>query len=473
MKRFFIFFTLSLFSLQGYCGELASQLDSMMNLYYVQNNFSGSVLVAKDGEVLYADGFGYANIEHNVENSPEKKYRIASISKQFTSMLIMQKVSEGKISLDSTISTYIEDYPKPQGNIITIHHLLSHTSGMPHYAGIPDFFPKYGRLPFEHREFVELFWDLDLLFEPGEEFSYSSFGYYLLGYILEEVSGKTFPELLNDRILEPLEMFNTGVEDHRKIIMNRAYGYNFLLDYFERAGFRDLSTALATGDMYSSPLDMVRWERALADNKLLDKEYQDMIFSPNLDGYAYGWRTGYSKMNENDSVYYHQHTGGTNGFTSIVTRLPEDGYYIVVFCNSRPAEIRSVEQNIIRLLYGYELDFSPSIALALARILESDGLEAALDYLSGFSENEEKQDELSFNDIARVGRDLLYLDRTGEAISIFKVGVELFPQTANAYVMLGDGYHAEGKKEKAIKAYAKALLLEPQHSGALQKIQRY
>ncbi len=473
MKSIFIFFTFNLFVLQLFCGELTERLDSMMNLYHTHNNFSGSVLVAKDGEVLYSDGFGYAGIEHNIPNAPMMKYRIASISKQFTSMLVLQMVAEGELSLDSTVNTYIEDYPEPQGSKITLHHLLSHTSGMPHYGGIADFFQRYGRLHFSHSDFVELFWDLDLLFEPGEEFSYSSFGYYLLGYILEEVSGKSFPGLLNERILEPLGMENTGVEDHRRILMDRAYGYNFLLDGFERAEFRDLSTALATGDMYSTPEDMVLWERALLEYSLLDKDYQDLKFSPNLDGYGYGWRTGYLEVHENDSVYYHQHTGGTNGFTSIVIRFPDDGYYIVVFCNTRPAEIRPVKRNIARLLYGYDFEFLPSITLAAARILEREGLEPALDYLHEFSEDEEKFEKLSYSDIARIGRDLLRLERTGEAIAFLEAGTKLYPEKADAYVMLGDGYHAKDKKEKAIKSYAKALVLDPEHSGALRRIQRY
>ncbi len=457
-------------TLSSFSTGLHSRIDSLLELYYSHNNFSGTVLVARKGEVIYANGFGYASIEHGISNSPEKKYRIASNSKQFTSMLVLQKAAEGKMSLDSAIRAYIPDYPAPQGDIITIHHLLSHTSGMPHYAGIPGFFPKYGRQTFIHRDFVELFWDLDLLFVPGEEYSYSSFGYYLLGYILEEVSGKSFSHLLEERILRPLGMEHTGVEDHRRILKNRAYGYNLVLDGFERALFRDLSTALATGDMYSTPVDMLKWDQALRDHRLLNKSFQDLMFEPNLDGYGYGWRMGYKSFNGNDSVYYQQHTGGTNGFTTIGTRLPEDGYYVLVFCNTRPGEIRPVENNIIRILYGHEVSFRPSLPIAAARILKEEGLQPSLDFLTAQAAEINNNDGMGYQDIARIGMDLISVQRTREAIAFLKLGTELFPESAQAEMLLGDAYLAANEHSKGVKAYARALLIEPENKAIIERI---
>lgn len=470
MKLFMTLLLAFVLTLSGFSTGLHSRIDSLLELYHSHNNFSGTVLVAREGEVIYANGFGYASIEHGIYNSPETKYRIASNSKQFTAMLVLQKAAEGKMSLDSTIRAYIPDYPVPQGDIVTIHHLLSHTSGMPHYAGIQGFFPKYGRQAFIHRDFVELFWDLDLLFTPGEEYSYSSFGYYLLGYILEEVSGKSFPHLLEERILRPLDMEHTGVEDHRRILKNRAQGYNLVLDGFERALFRDLSTALATGDMYSTPMDMLKWDQALRDHRLLSKNFQDLMFKPNLDGYGYGWRMGYKTFNGNDSVYYQQHTGGTNGFTTIGTRLPEEGYYILVFCNTRPGEIRPVENNIIRILYGQEVSFRPSLSIAAARILKEEGLQPSQDFLRAQSAKINDLKGMSYQDIARIGMDLLSLQRASEAIAFLKLGTELFPESAHAEMLLGDAYIADNEPSKAVKAYARALLIDPENTTIIERI---
>ena len=479
-------------------GDLGHRLDSMMNLFHGHNNFSGTVLVAQNGELLFSKGYGHASIEHGIPNGQTTKFRIASITKQFTSMLVMQMVSEGHMRLEDPIRRYIQDYPAPQGDIVTIHHLLSHTSGFPHYAGIPDFFPLYGRKAFSHREFVELFWELDLVYEPGSDYSYSSFGYYLLGYILEEVSGKSFDHLLKERILDPLGMTDTGIVDHREVLLNKASGYDFLLSGFAMAEFRDLSTALATGDMYTTPLDMVKWDQALREHRLLEKPYQDKIFSPNISGYGYGWNVGYRPLTEGDSIWFAQHTGGTNGFTSIGTRLPGDGYYILVFCNTRPGEIRPIEQAILSQLYGLDYEFRPSAAIAAARVLEVGGLEQALQFLQNAAAEQAEGSggpsvqapgtaaiqvtgpapgkphyEVSVAEIGRLGSDLLGLERYEEALAFLELGVELFPESAQALVMLGDGFHQAGMEELAVYSYARALTLNPRHRGALERMKRY
>ncbi len=479
MKKLLLFGVFVFVNLTGVSAdELQRQLDSLLNLYQYHNNFKGTVMVARKGEVLFAKGFGYANREHQVPNSAETKFRIASITKQFTAMLVLQQVAEGKLLLDVPIRAYIPDYPSPQGDIITIHHLLAHTSGMPHYAGIPDFFDLYGRKSFTHREFVELFWGLELLFAPGEKYSYSSFGYYLLGYILEITTKKDFDDLLRERILEPLGMINTGIVDHRKVKMNKASGYDMVLNGFQLAEFRDLSTALATGDMFTTVLDMILWDHALREYKLLDKKWQDKMFTPNLSNYGYGWVLGYSEINENDSVKFQQHTGGTNGFSTIGTRLPEDGYYILVFCNTRPGQIRPVEQDIIRILYGNQPEFRPSTAIAAARILEESGIEASLKFIrSIYNKNSEEATaikyELSFPDISRIGFNCLRLDRVSDAISFFELGTELFPDSYLAWTALGEGYRAAEKKGKAIAAFARALVINPEHDAALERLKLY
>ncbi len=358
MRTVFISFIVLLFAVAGCKDATERKIDELMQHYQENDLFNGSVLVAKDGEIVYAKGFGYANHELDVENTPVTKFRIASVSKQFTSMLVMQMVAEGKMDLDATIREYIPDYPEPQGDIITIHHLLSHTSGFQHYAGIPNFTPDYSRQPWEHRDFVELFWDLDLQSEPGERYSYSSFGYYLLGYILERVSGKDFDQLLWERVLQPAGMYNTGLDDHITILKNRASGYRVRGDSLVNAVFRDMSTALATGDMYSTVTDMVLWDEALRNNTLLDEEYQSLIFTPNLSNYGYGWRINYVKFNENDSILTHSHGGSTNGFQCLSTRIPEDGYIVTVLANIRPMPRSEIMDNLINILYDQPVEIS-------------------------------------------------------------------------------------------------------------------
>lgn len=299
---------------------------------------------------------------------------------------------------------------------------------------------------------------------------------------------KPFSQILREQILTPLSMNATGIVDHEEILSNKASGYNRVLNGFQLAEFRDLSTALATGDMFTSPMDMVKWDRALRENTLLSKKLQEIKFTPVKSGFGYGWVMGYHRISEKDSIFFQRHTGGTNGFTSIGTRFPNEGYYILVFCNTRPGEIRPIENNIIRILRGHEPQFRPSSAIKAARLLETQGKEAALHFLSETviygnpdqdGENvtqlepiKELRFETRLSDILQVGNDLLDLERNEEAIDFLKLATEKFPKSVPAWLAMGNGYHAAGMRNQAIQAFARVLLLDPEHRGALERIKR-
>ena len=155
------------------------------------------MLVAENGEIIYKNGFGQANIEWNIPNKPDTKHRLASISKQFTAMAIVQLVAENKLALDQPITTYLPDYPKATGDSVTIHHLLTHTSGIPNYTSFPNY-REVMRAPHSTMELVSLFADLPLEFSPGEQFAYSNSGYVLLGVIIEKITGKSYEQVLQD-----------------------------------------------------------------------------------------------------------------------------------------------------------------------------------------------------------------------------------------------------------------------------------
>lgn len=325
------------------------QIDSLVIEFAKNKQLSGSVLVKTNGKIIYQRGVGYANHELQVTNSPSTKFRLASITKQFTSMLVMMMVNDNKMKLDAVVNDYLPDYSENNGKIITIHQLLSHTSGMPHYESIPDFFKDKSRLSYTHKDFITMIGSLDLKTKPGVAFSYSSFGYYLLGYILETVTGKSYSSLLKERIIDPLELKNTGVDNHFNIILNRANGYNISPLGILNAEYRDMSTALATGDIYSTVGDLSIWDDALSKNTLLNEKLQSQIFKPNLNNYGYGWNISYKKT-ETDSVLIHQHSGSTNGFLSLITRIPETNSLIVILCNVVPAQLSLLNNQILAVL---------------------------------------------------------------------------------------------------------------------------
>jgi CubicO group peptidase (beta-lactamase class C family) len=181
--------------------------------------------VAENGKVIFKKGYGMANMEWNIPVETDTKFRLGSITKQFTSMLILQLVQEGKIKLEGKLTDYLPDYRKDTGDRITIHHLLNHTSGIPSYTGLPNFFQEISRNPYSVSDFVKKFASGDLEFEPGGKWNYNNSGYFLLGAIVERVTGKPYEQALKERILDPVGMKNTGYDHYDTILAKRAAGY--------------------------------------------------------------------------------------------------------------------------------------------------------------------------------------------------------------------------------------------------------
>ena len=283
---------LQLATLQVAIGQSKTdKLDELMNLYTTYGQFNGSVLVAEKGNVIYKKGFGMANMEWDIPNQSDTKHRLGSITKQFTSMLILQLVEQGKLKLDVPITTYLPDYNKLNGDRITIHHLLTHTSGTPNYTAFPNFFKDSSRDPYTPEEFIKVFADSTLQFTPGERFNYSNSGYFLLGAIIEKVTGKTYEQVLQENILTPLKMNNTGYDHHGTILPHRASGYEKTGSTYINANYLDMSIPYAAGSLYATVEDLYLWDQALYTNKLLSKKYMDLLFSKHVP--AFGGHYGY------------------------------------------------------------------------------------------------------------------------------------------------------------------------------------
>jgi CubicO group peptidase (beta-lactamase class C family) len=241
----------------------AQKIEALLGQYHEYGQFNGAALVAENGKVIFKKGFGMANMEWDIPNMPDTKFRIGSITKQFTAMLVMQLVEQGKLKLDGKMSDYLPDYPKSTGDKVTIHHLLTHSSGIPSYTGFPNFFRDLSRDPYTPEAFVKTFADSALQFEPGSKFLYNNSGYFLLGAIVEKASGKSFEQALAENILTPLNMKNTGYDHHETVLKKRAAGYEKRLGDYTNAAYLDMSLPYAAGSMYSTVEDLFLWDQAL------------------------------------------------------------------------------------------------------------------------------------------------------------------------------------------------------------------
>ena len=240
-----------------------AQIDALLAQYHDYGLFNGAALVAENGAVIFKKGYGDANMEWDLPNKPDTKFRLGSITKQFTAVLILQLMQEGKLSLDDPLNKHLPDYPTDVGGQVTIHHLLTHTSGIPSYTGLPDFFAEQSRDPYTPDELVEVFADLPLEFEPGSEWRYNNSGYFLLGAIIEKIEGTTYEESLQQRIFDPLGMHDSGYDHHDTILPNRAAGYERQGAGYRNAAYLDMSLPYAAGSLYSTVEDLALWDRAL------------------------------------------------------------------------------------------------------------------------------------------------------------------------------------------------------------------
>jgi CubicO group peptidase (beta-lactamase class C family) len=324
-------------------------IDEYFNACVKMEKFSGAVLIAKDGEILVNKGYGLANREHDVPNTPQTKFRLGSMTKQFTAAAIMQLQEQGKLNVEDSIDTYIPDYPN--GDRITLHHLLTHTSGIPNLTDFPEH-RKTIMIPSPVEKTILRFKDKSLEFTPGEQFKYSNSGYLLLGYVIEKVSGKTYEDYLEENIFHPLNMENSGYDHHSTILKNRATGYHLTKDGLIHAPYVAMSMPHAGGALYSTVEDLFLWDRALYTENILKKSSLENMFTPFKGNYGYGWRI--------DSIFGHKrihHGGSILGFQTHIARYVGDNTLVVFLCNQRPINTKKISEDLAAIVFGeaYEL----------------------------------------------------------------------------------------------------------------------
>jgi len=340
---------LMLFSTFCIAQDLEKKVDEYIEVHIKNGNFSGSILIAQNGEILLSKGYGMANIEQDVPNIAETKFRLGSVTKQFTAMAIMQLQEKGLLTVKDPLTKFIPDYPN--GEKITIHHLLTHTSGIPNITDLPEL-QNIKTLNSLVEKTIEVFKHKPLDFKIGEKYQYSNSGYILLGYIIEKVSGKSYEAYLKENIFDPLDMKDSGYDHHRTILKHRASGYFPGKDGVVNAEYIDMSIPHGGGGLYSTIEDMYRWDRALYTEKLVKKSSLDKMFKPFKNDYGYGW-----KIEQQLNRKCIRHAGGIEGFAAQISRYPEDNACVIVLSNFQHAPVNDISRDLAAILFGenYEL----------------------------------------------------------------------------------------------------------------------
>lgn len=313
--------------------QMTADFDKILTDQFKPDGTGCAALVAKDGQVIYRKAFGLADLELNVPMKPEMVFRIGSITKQFTAIAILQLMEQGKLSLQDEITKYIPDYPM-HGHSITIEHLLTHTSGIKSYTNVP-MFREMIRTDLKPEEIIEKNKALPMEFAPGKKWNYNNSGYIMLGYIIEKVTGKTYPEYLQENFFTPLGMTSSYYGDNTRIIKNRASGYQPGEGGTVNADYLSMTLPYAAGSIMSTVDDLYKWNRALHSYRLVKKETLDMAHTSykltdgKPVGYGYGWSL--SELQGSRSI---EHGGGINGYLSYAIYLPEEDVFVALLSNS-------------------------------------------------------------------------------------------------------------------------------------------
>lgn len=334
--------------------QLVVRIESYLRPFVETNNFSGAVLVARGGKVVFRRAYGMANYELAVPNAPETKFHIASVSKPFTAAAILQLQEQGKLNISDTVARFVDF---PSGDRITIEHLLTHTSGIPNVNDLPDY-DNFARSPHKLEELVAKFAGLPLEFQPGTNYRYSNSNYNVLALILEKASGENYGEYVRRHIMEPAGMRDTGHDgDALRLIPQAAAGYQPSgIDSYEKAPYLDWANKTGNGSLYSTLDDLLRFDRALNSETLLKKTTRERYFVEGK-GNRFGWfqrkRGAHRVMSSN---------GRSPGFTAQLDRFPEEDVTVIVLSNSYATESQDpIAPALGAIAFGEEPEKPPQL----------------------------------------------------------------------------------------------------------------
>ena len=312
---------------------------------YVPKQFMGTVLVAEDGKVLLDKGYGFANLEWQVPNTSTTKFRLGSITKQFTATSILLLEEHGKLKVEDPVKKYMPDAPAAWDKI-TIFNLLTHTSGIPNFTSFPDYRDTEAAATTPEK-LVARFRDKPLDFESGTKWSYSNSGYVLLGYLIEKISGQSYSDFLQQNIFTPLGMKDSGYDSNFAVIEHRAAGYTRSKDGPVNAGFINMTIPFSAGALYSTTEDLLRWEQGLFGGKVLKPASLAKMTTPFKEDYAFG--LGVATKNGRKQI---AHGGGIEGFNTSMTYFPEEKLVVIVLANINGPFADTIDNQLAQVIHG-------------------------------------------------------------------------------------------------------------------------
>lgn len=312
---------------------LIQTIENLVQETYPRTEPGAAVIVVRDGEIVFRKGQGMAHLELGVPIEPNMVFRLGSITKQFTTVAILILAEQGKLALDDSITQFLPDYPT-HDHLITIEHLLTHTSGIKSMTHMPEWLPLW-RKDFTVQELIDFFKYQPMQFAPGKRWAYNNSGYLLLGAIIEKVSEQTYEQFIQHSIFDPLGMKQSYYDSPVRLIPRRVAGYDKGPKGYTNAAYLSMTQPYAAGALASTVDDLARWDAALYTEQLLKQETLQQAFISHrlLDGTSTAYRYGWA-ISEYEGHRLVEHGGGIHGFRTHAIRMPDDRIYIAVLSNN-------------------------------------------------------------------------------------------------------------------------------------------
>lgn len=458
-----LFFVTFLTVVMTASAQVSQKFDALFQSYYQNGLFEGTVLIADSTGIMYHKSFGNANQEYQIPNDTSTIFRLGSLEKQFSAMLVQQLIEKGKLRLDGRITEYLPNYRKDTGTQVNIEQLLTHTSGIPNYTALPNVWNDSLKLNYQPEYLLKKFCSGDLEFKPGTQYKYSNTDYFILAQILQKVTEKPLANLLKENILIPLGMNHTGLEDNLTPLTDKAFGYYRLASTYVNEPYIHVPNIIGSASIYSTAYDLFLWDRALYTNKLLSSEYLKSYCSAHFQiepdySYGYGWEFTQTVISSNDTIKTMEHSGAIRAFRSNIFRIPNEKKCIILLSNCANQSAYELFENIVSIFREKQWKKPQKLlADALYPILQQSSVENVIETYLQLKKNDSTAFDFSSSSLELFAERLMLLQNYAAAAAIFQLAVQEEPNYIYGYFFLGRAYEKMEKTDEAIKAYQIAV----------------
>jgi len=447
----------------------------IINSYDKNLGFSGNILIGQGDSIVYSSEHGYSNYKDKKANAKETKFRLASLSKQFTAAALLVLEQQGKVDFKKPISIYLNDLKPEIADRITIHQILSHSSGLGRdIESLSD--TSLGQSFISLDQIIKLINTSELYFEPGKKWSYSNLGFAIASKIIEKVTRMSYGEAMKTLLFDPLGMKNTGHESSKVEVENIAKGYVALPEEIIDAKYEDKSYVIGAGSIYSTTGDLFKWSRELMNGgKVINKKSRKKIFSKQAGRYSYGWFIAsyvwppVSKKTEAVNIH---HDGGSPGFASKVSILTKHDMVVIVLSNKLPSHINTIVNTITNTIVGFDDEgkAKENHNKEYFNVLFEQGIDALISTEIKWKSSKKKYYIPTSSDIFLIGRGYIDSKNYEKAIKVMDYLIHTSPKWTYPYLFKGIVREKEGKTDEAILLYRKVLELDPKQSNAINRL---